>query len=250
MISTATLCCDVRNTVSGIVTPIGFTGDAIDATALAVAAAGGTLTVPRWYDQTGNGYDQLQATTAAQPRIVNAGVYDGNLVYDGSDDFMSVASLPFGTPYMGLYLNGKIPRQLAIGIAYEASTNYNGNTGAWIIYMDTDILGVGIRGPGANWRRDFNPPSQTVLHQMSFILQTAVADGTTAQQRYWEDSTPYSDIGQVGTPVSPVANFSTQTVYVGMRAGSSFPLPMWEETKAFYDADTTSIQAAIEAIVS
>src|ERR1044072_7200256 len=32
--------------------------------------------VTTWFDQSGNGYDALQTTAAAQPRIVNAGVID------------------------------------------------------------------------------------------------------------------------------------------------------------------------------
>lgn len=249
MISTATNCCDVRHTVSGTVTTIGFSGNSIDTGALATAAAGGTLTVPKWYDQTGNGYDQVQATTSKQPRIVNAGTYDGKLVYDGTDDSMSVPSLPFGTPYVGLYVKSKILRQAAVGIAYETSANFGSNAGALIAYMEVNIFSAGLRA-AANWRRDYNPASQTTLQQMDFIYQMAVADGTTRQHRFFLNGVEDTTNITVGTAATPVVNFTAQTMYCGGRAGTSLYLPLWEETKAIYDADTTSIRASIEAIVA
>jgi hypothetical protein len=250
MISTATNAVRVRRSSDNAEQDIGFTGNALDTTSLATFVGANSAFAVTWYDQTGNGYNQVQATASKQPRIVNAGVYDGKLVYDGTDDSMSVASLPFATPHAAVYVKAKIEDQTPTAIAYETSTNYTSNTGAFIIYMDGLLFGVGIRGSAANWRRDFNPTSQTVLRQTSFLLQTAVADGTTAQQRMWETGVPLTATATVGTAVTPVQNFSAQTMYCGARAGTSLYLPMWEETKAIYDADTTSIRASIEAIVA
>lgn len=249
MISTATNSVRVRRSSDNAEQDIGFTGNALDTTSLATFVGANSAFVVTWYDQTGNGYNQVQATASKQPRIVNAGVYDGKLVYDGTDDSMSVPSLPFGTPYVGLYVKSKILRQSPVGVAYETSANFGSNAGAFIVYMELNIFGVGIRA-AANWRRDYNPASQTTLQQMDFLLQMAVADGTTRQQRFFLNGVEDTTNITVGTAATPVVNFTAQTMYCGGRAGTSLYFALWEETKAIYDADTTSIRASIEAIVA
>lgn len=59
---------------------------ALDTTALATFVGANSAFVVTWYDQSGNGNNWTQTTQASQPRIVNAGTYDGQVVYDGSND--------------------------------------------------------------------------------------------------------------------------------------------------------------------
>jgi len=47
----------------------------------------------KWYDQVGAA-DASQSTTTLQPRLVNAGAVDDGLVFDGSNDYIDVASHP------------------------------------------------------------------------------------------------------------------------------------------------------------
>ena len=48
--------------------------------------------VSTWYDQSGNANDATQATTTAQPKIVDAGsLVTGGLVFDGVDDGLAVS---------------------------------------------------------------------------------------------------------------------------------------------------------------
>lgn len=50
--------------------------------------------VSTWYDQSGNGNDATQATTTAQPKIVDAGsLVSGGLDFDGVDDRLTCPSL-------------------------------------------------------------------------------------------------------------------------------------------------------------
>ena len=50
--------------------------------------------VETWYDQSGNGNDAVQATTTAQPKIVDGGsLVSGGLDFDGVDDFFNTAGL-------------------------------------------------------------------------------------------------------------------------------------------------------------
>jgi hypothetical protein len=62
--------------------------------ALAFAGASSAYVV-RTYDQSGNGNNFESTETAKQPRLVNSGVYDGSIIFDGVDDILtSVSSTP------------------------------------------------------------------------------------------------------------------------------------------------------------
>ena len=65
---------NVRRASDNAVQDIGFdaNGD-LDTSALATFCAGTDGYVVRWYDQSGNGNDAVQATTSAQPQIVASG---------------------------------------------------------------------------------------------------------------------------------------------------------------------------------
>jgi lysophospholipase L1-like esterase len=52
---------------------IGFASNDLDTTALAAFVGANNGFVSKWYDQSGNGYDQSQPTMAAQPQIVVSG---------------------------------------------------------------------------------------------------------------------------------------------------------------------------------
>lgn len=70
-------CLRARRSSDGAEADIGFTRrGAADAAALLAFAGAGSAFLVSWYDQTGNGRTAVQATGAAQPRIVNAGVLD------------------------------------------------------------------------------------------------------------------------------------------------------------------------------
>ncbi|MFN8206637.1 MAG: hypothetical protein U0T82_04425 [Bacteroidales bacterium] len=67
----------VRRSSDNAVQDIGFTaGGDLDQTALLSFVGASNGYVVTWYDQSGNGRDATQNTTARQPRIVNAGVVD------------------------------------------------------------------------------------------------------------------------------------------------------------------------------
>lgn len=69
-------CIRVRRSSDNAERDIGFAGGKLDVVALLAFVGAASAYVTRWYDQTGNGHYAAQATGAAQPRIVNAGVLD------------------------------------------------------------------------------------------------------------------------------------------------------------------------------
>jgi hypothetical protein len=52
---------------------IGFSGDNLDTTALSTFCSGTSGYVSKWYDQSGNGRDAVQATSGNMPRIYESG---------------------------------------------------------------------------------------------------------------------------------------------------------------------------------
>lgn len=91
-------CLRVRRSSDNAQLDIGFAGGLIDIPALLAFVGTASGTVAIWYDQSGNGRHATQAGTAAQPRLVNAGVLDTGpsgrpvLVFDGVNDWLAPAS--------------------------------------------------------------------------------------------------------------------------------------------------------------
>jgi hypothetical protein len=97
-------CMKVRRSSDNTTADIGFvaSGD-IDSTALLAFAGSGSAYVDTWYDQSGSAINVSQATTAKQPRIVNAGVLDtingrATVVFDGAgQSLVGPGAMPFAT---------------------------------------------------------------------------------------------------------------------------------------------------------
>jgi hypothetical protein len=100
MKSANTTAITVRRTSDNTTQDIGFSGGLLDTASLSTFVGSGSGYVTKWWDQSGNGRHLTQATTSAQPMIVNAGtvVTSGGkpaVTFDGSDDvlYTSTASL-------------------------------------------------------------------------------------------------------------------------------------------------------------
>lgn len=112
----------VRRSTDNAETDIAFTsGGDFDAAALTAFVGGGSGYISRWYDQSGNNRDLVEtATTASQPRIVNAGSVDVQngkpaVYFDGTDDrFQSTAT--------GLYSAGASTTMGAVSVATTAAS--------------------------------------------------------------------------------------------------------------------------------
>ena len=83
--------------------PFSFTPDgrALNETALLNFVGSNSAFVDTWYDQSGAGRNATQATTANQPRIVNAGVIDRintrpSIFFDGTSDSLSISDTSIG----------------------------------------------------------------------------------------------------------------------------------------------------------
>lgn len=251
VISTATNAIRVRRSNDNAEQDIGFSGNALDTTALAAFVGSNSAYVTKFYDQTGNGRDAVQATAANQPRIVNAGAYDGMLVWDGTNDSMKIASVPQGTPYFAIY--SQIMRADVISgsrVLIEGSSNYNSNGQNFILFNGfdgggSDAWSMNACNAAGSQRQHFYGAAAQTLGQRTFLWdRSIVGTGEIALRSGGVLATPV-----VNFSVEQTGNFTSYDVYIGARGGTSLFADMGAASLVFYNADTSSIVSAIEAIV-
>ncbi|WP_311257324.1 arabinofuranosidase catalytic domain-containing protein [Microbacterium sp. WCS2018Hpa-9] len=137
----------VRRSSDNTEQDISFTSvGALDTTALTTFAGAGSAYVATWYDQGAGARHFTQATTAAQPRIVNAGVVDvvnskPAVVFDGTDDYLL-------SPTAGLFA------ATTATVAAVLKSNSNAVTNATVFSESSSASNNGfwraIRGSSAN----------------------------------------------------------------------------------------------------
>lgn len=87
----------VRRSSDSAEQDIGFVGNALDTASMLTFCGAGDGFVVTWYDQSGNARNITQATTALQPRIVNAGVSLGAARIDsGTIQRLTITNAAFG----------------------------------------------------------------------------------------------------------------------------------------------------------
>lgn len=89
-------CIRVRRSSDNAEQDIGFIGTSLDTASLLSFVGGGSGYITKWYDQSGNARDGVQATSANQPRIVNSGAVESALVLSGSQ-WLTTSAILSGT---------------------------------------------------------------------------------------------------------------------------------------------------------
>ena len=95
--------------------------------------------VDTWYDQSGNGNDAVQSTTANQPKIVNSGTFLNELQFDGTNDFLQTTTQVLTgteTGANGIYAVVKVTTNDSGYIAGSASDNSGSDKVGQSIYAD------------------------------------------------------------------------------------------------------------------
>lgn len=96
---------EVRRSSDNTTQDIGFVGEDLDTSALTTFTGGGEGYVSKWYDQSGNSFDAVQATTTEQPLIVSGGTVEtlgtkSAMTFDGTDDFFDLSTtFAYSNPY-------------------------------------------------------------------------------------------------------------------------------------------------------
>lgn len=239
---------------------IGFTGTALDTAALASFVGSNSAYVKTWYDQSGGGNHFTNATTADQPRIVDAGTYDAALVFSvtGSTGNLKCANvaasgidaksifrkvLRRGTPTYAFpfeYGDGS----LIGGVSGDGQIQFlDGAAVAGFAYM------AGVGGTTsysiATWGSSGRDPTSAlgvrahVFHRIGYTGIDVYADGAL--------QTRIAGSSDVGSPAT--GNFPAWYWRLGARSdGNSAEINM--TTCVIYDADKSSDAAAISAAIA
>lgn len=252
LISTATLAIRVRRSSDNTEMDIGFTGLVLNTSALATFVGANSGFITKFYDQTGNGRDLLQTTAANQPRIVNAGTYDGKAVFDGTNDGMSIVTPMAATTFVGLYFKTQAPASIAsTPMIYELSANFSSSAGTFAMF--------GFSEGGTSWsgqsnvsavrRQGYSPTWSSVLTQATLIYDTTKTSASNDEIQMFVAGTKLTPF--VGVSAEQTGNYSaTQNLFIGCRNNATNFAAMNLETLAIYSADTSAIRTSIEAIVA
>lgn len=244
LVSTATSAIRVRRSSDNTEQDIGFTGDALDTASLLAFVGAGSAYVTIWYDQSGNGLNATQATAASQPRIVNAGVYDGKIVFNGTSNSLKIAGCSISTSdKFAIYTKMAMASTAAIQVISELSINYNTQGGsALLVYAESGTFRVGMSN--TDWWTMASIPS---LSQLSVMVDRALGINA-GEKRVYSGGTLLPRSGTNSLEVT--GNFGAFDLYIGARAGASLFAAMELETHVIYVADTDSIRTSIESIVA
>lgn len=253
LLTTATAAMTVRNTSGGGLADIGFDVDGeIDAAALSSHLGANNGTVRAWANQQGSathGFDQ--STTGAQPACATAGVFDGVVAFDGSDDFMPTGASS-GTPTaFTVFLRGTL-RSTTTQILLEHAPNYNTYNAA-IAYYDAGAMSIGVhhQSPAGYSRSDFTGdyPNANV-HAWRFDRSQGSSAAMT--KLFINGSAETRDAnGDSGT--LPSGTFDAYAWYLGARTGGSTPAALDVHTLLIYesalsDGDIAAISTILAAL--
>ncbi len=229
----------VRKSTGGDTTTeqdIGFSGTALDTTSLATFAGSETVVVTKFYDQSGNGRDLVQATGANQPRIVNAGTYDGFLRFDGTNDDMATsATTGTGTVFSGS-LKANYRTLTGTQIAYRIGDGVGAHSRA-MAYVDsgqggTVCLTQDVSGNFAGDKIALSPPVQRVW---GYIHDLAGAT-TILRARIFVNGSEQTTATVFTNATS--GNYTAQTLLVGSGSGVNwaaidlYSLAIWESQQS------------------
>ena len=120
-------CLRVRRSSDNAEQDIGFVSNYLDITSMATFVGANNGFVVKWYDQSGNANDLIQATAANQPKIINAGTLltqNGKacMTFDGSNDNFDLTT---GITTVVSWSGFMVSRRRTTGVAGPMLSNTN-----------------------------------------------------------------------------------------------------------------------------
>lgn len=150
-------CIRVRRSNDDAEQDIGFTNEILDIASLTSFVGANSGYIVTWYDQSGNGYNATQSTTAYQPLIINAGTiqyvnFKPTLYFDGTNDGLVVSSLPLKA-YISLFavVNLAFDKPLFFEHSVDANSNdgfyfYGSANCSWYFTRTSAHSAIGTNG--------------------------------------------------------------------------------------------------------
>ena len=246
LISTATLSLRIRRSSDNAEQDIGFTGNALDTTALASFVGANSGFVVTFYDQTGNTRHATNATSAQQPMLVNAGSYLGELVFDGTNDRLTAPAITMGTPYLGFYAKMKQANAETNRCYFDNSNSGTASQSALLYVSTPNRWYMQSRNAAA----DLGQLRFTVSNITTAMIVNATWDRTlalTSEMKLWRNGASETVDANIG--VDQTGNFGNNVVTLGAATDGTLPSNGAYESCALYNADTAAIRTAISALL-
>lgn len=243
--STATQCLRVRRSNDNTEQDIGFSGDALDTSALAAFVGSNSGYVVKWYDQSGNGEHAEQATAANQPRIVNAGVIDSSIVFSGTQ-ILKVTSLTLGTPQVGLYSRYRhAPSAAGTQVVFEMTTVVSSNIGTFAVYTSSGASFLDSYNSSGSTNRARQMTPATVMSLQTYLMdRNIVGSGELAVFLNGASRSSTEPVAHEQT-----GNYLTNDMYIGARATPTLGATIEINNLVVYRADTSALRTSIEAVL-
>lgn len=251
-------CVRVRRASDDAESDIGFDGSDLDVAALASFVGSSSGFVKTFYDQSGGANHFSQTTSGTQPRIVNAGTFDGVVFFDGSNDELATVTTFGGTATgMTTHLHGQI-RATPNSITIWCELSDEGVANAGFSWYDAPAFGVpsvtlGI-GPLDNRVVPTFAPVSTYIPNGG--VDTARADRTDSNVRsslrlYKDGALQTATGSQDGAlPIFGVPLFIDAAWHIGSRSGSAFSAQLSLSDFIIYDvAQSDADIAAIAGLL-
>lgn len=246
LVSTATVAIRVRRSSDDTQADIGFSGDVLDAAALASFVGANDAFVTNVYDQTGNGRHLGQGDSGKQPRIVSAGAPDGAMVFDASDDCLVSETLAMGTARASLFAEWERSTDASVHVLAELSNNYSSDNNHFAIYTYS-VQGAMIGAMGTSGARINSFANDAGMGLWTYIFDKSASG--SGQIAAWRDGVPLTPTTVATTDVG--GTFSSSNLNVGARAnGGGLPSAASIRQLVVYTADASGIRADIEAILA
>jgi hypothetical protein len=229
-------CIRVRRSSDNAEADIGFDVDGfMDEAALLTHVGANSGFVTTFYDQAGSARDMVQATAANQPRIVNAGVVDRGVTFDGSNDFMGTAGNSTAVPGLTLFFRGHHEAD-ANGIYLELGENSGTVAGARFFYNSaSDCSDVALNNAANTQRSEYLYQTTPAGQVLAAVLDRSQVTNA-AQIDLYAGGKAVVDAANSNLGSVPGGNFAADNWYLGGRSGGTLVLNGDVHTAVIYEA--------------
>lgn len=242
-------CLKVRRSSDNATMNVGFSGGTLDTVSLLEWSGASSVFVERWYDQTASGNDFTQASFWWQPRVINAGVFDDCLWFDGVDDGMKTINSSGVVSAITTFYKGLI-RSNTTGAIIEKSTDPNQQNGFYILSLNNsgnNVLRIGVMNPGTGgagnftvWNATDSPTTSDAVWAIRYDRSLSTANNREAWRRVWRNGTEQNVSFVVTANTGPTDTFFANNPYcIGSRGGGStnVPAPLNLKTLLIYHSN-------------
>lgn len=244
LISTAVLSLRIRRSSDNAELDIGFSAGNLDASTLLTFVGAGSGYVSTWYDQSGNNQHLINTVMSQQPRLVNAGVLQDSIAWDGVDDNLRSSIVSLDTPHFSMY--AQIYALPYGGNRALLDTGMGGTVGQSVtLYIGSRWYTMGRNAPSVVGQLGFSPPVPGGFIKLSVIMDRTLPQATESKLR--QDSVPMMVTNTFG--VNLTGSFASASIVVGSMGDGTLPGNYKVSSLVVYNTATVDHADVIESII-